>query len=117
MNNDILTNVVTDLVNKYAVSQEYGISLVNIPDYNYNSFISKLTNKKKIEVFFLGFSNTYEEALKESLPCVSHVNYSFSVEDAEASRNSGDENIFRVLILKRIELEKISSLRLSLIHI
>lgn len=111
MNNDILTNVVTDLVNKYAVSQEYGISLVNIPDYNYNSFISKLTNKKKIEVFFLGFSNTYEEALKESLPCVSHVNYSFSVEDAEASRNSGDENIFRVLILKRIELEKISSLR------
>ena len=36
---------------------------------------------------------------------------SFSVEEAEESRNTGDETIFRVLIIKRAELEKISSLR------
>ena len=39
------------------------------------------------------------------------VKYSYSVEDAETSRNTGDESVFRVLVIKRAELEKISSLR------
>lgn len=38
MNNKLLTNVVSDLVNKYALSQEYGVALVNIPDFDYMSF-------------------------------------------------------------------------------
>lgn len=52
MNKKLLTNVVSDLVNKYALSQEYGVSLVNIPDFDYIGFASRLSDKKIIEVFF-----------------------------------------------------------------
>ena len=45
------------------------------------------------------------------MPTLEKVRYSFSVEDAETSRNTGDETVFRVLVIKRAELEKISSLR------
>ncbi len=107
----LLTNVIIELVNKFATSQEYGVSLVNIPDYDYSYFISKLYAKKRIEVFFLGFSPEGEKRLQESLPISGNVKYSFSVEEAEASRNTGDESVFRILIIKRAELEKVSSLR------
>lgn len=111
MNKKLLTNVVSDLVNKYALSQEYGVSLVNIPDFDYIGFASRLSDKKIIEVFFLGFAFEDECELKSSLPIREHVKYSFSVEEAEISRNTGDETVFRVLVIKRVEMEKISSLR------
>lgn len=111
MNNKLLTNVVSDLVNKYALSQEYGVALVNIPDFDYIGFASRLSDKKFIEVFFLGFAFEDECELKSSLPIREQVKYSFSVEEAEISRNTGDETIFRVLVIKRVEMEKISSLR------
>lgn len=111
MSSKLLTNVVINLVNKYATSQEYGVSVVNIPDFDYVKFVSKISNKKAVEVFFLGFSEDDETSLNRTLPELDHVKYSFSVEDAEISRNSGDEGIFRVLLIKRAELEKVSSLR------
>ena len=111
MSRELLTNVVVNLVNRYATSEEYGVSLVNIPDFDYGSFVSKLSNQKTIEVFFLGFSTDVVNQLSDSLPQIGHVSYSFSVEDAETSRNTGDETVFRVLIIKRAELEKVSSLR------
>lgn len=111
MSRELLTNVVIDLVNKYAAADEYGVSLVNIPAFDYGGFVSMLANPKTIEVFFLGFSDDIAVELANTLPHINHVNYSFSVEDAEASRNNGDETIFRVLIIKRTELEKVSSLR------
>lgn len=111
MSRKLLTNVVVNLVNKYASSQEYGVSVVNVPDFDYDEFVSKLSDKKKAEVFFLGFSEVAIGKLNEILPSVENVSYSFSVEDAETSRNTGDESVFRVLIIKRAELEKISSLR------
>lgn len=111
MSRKLLTNVVVNLVNKYAASQEYGVALVNIPDLEYSEFITKLFDKKNSEVFFLGFSVKEEHELRVMLPELEHVKYSFSVEDAEISRNTGDESVFRVLIIKRSELEKISSLR------
>lgn len=111
MSRKLLTNVVVDLVNKYATSQEYGVSLVNIPDFDYSEFVAKLSDKKNSEVFFLGFSAEGEQELRATLPELGHVKYSFSVEDAETSRNTGDESVFRVLVIKRAELEKISSLR------
>lgn len=111
MSRNLLTNVVVNLVNRYATSQEYGVSLINIPDFDYVEFVSKLSDKKKVEVFFLGFSIDGECKLKNTLPTMGHVKYSFSVEDAETSRNTGDESVFRVLVIKRAELEKISSLR------
>ena len=111
MSRKLLTNVVVNLVNKYAASQEYGVSLVNIPDFNYSDFISGLSDKKSIDIFFLGFSGDSVQELENTLPVMDHVKYSFSVEDAENSRNTGDESVFRVLVIKRAELEKISSLR------
>ena len=111
MSRMLLTNVAVNLVNKYVASQEYGVSLINIPDFDYGAFSSKLIDKKAIAIFFLGFTKEATEQLQVTLPVLENVQYSFSVEEAEESRNTGDETIFRVLIIKRTELEKISSLR------
>lgn len=111
MSRMLLTNVAVNLVNKYIASQEYGVSLVNIPDFDYAEFSSKLIDKKSIAIFFLGFTKEATDQLQATLPALENVRYSFSVEEAEESRNTGDETIFRVLIIKRAELEKISSLR------
>lgn len=111
MSRKLLTSVVVDFVNRYETSQEYGVSLVNIPDFDYAEFVSKLSDKRNVEVFFLGFSIDYEHELKNTLPTMRYVKYSYSVEEAETSRNTGDESVFRVLVIKRVELEKISSLR------
>lgn len=112
MNKKLLTKVVTRLVNEYAFSMEYGVSLVTIPDFNYSQFVRGLNVNRRIQIFFLGFSNAQERELLTTLPDMGEsVAYDFTVEAAEASRNSGDEGIFRILIIKRAEIEKISSLR------
>lgn len=111
MSRMLLSNVAVNLVNKYVSSQEYGVSLINIPDFDYGAFSSKLIDKKKIAIFFLGFTKDATEQLQATLPSLDNVQYSFSVEEAEESRNTGDESVFRVLIIKRAELEKVSSLR------
>lgn len=111
MSRMLLTNVAVNLVNKCVSSQEYGVSLINIPEFDYGTFSSKLIDKKQIAIFFLGFKKDAAEQLQATLPALENVRYSFSVEEAEESRNTGDETIFRVLIIKRAELEKISSLR------
>lgn len=111
MSRRLLTDVAVNLVNKYILSQEYGVSLINIPDFDYGEFSNNLISEKSIEIFFLGFKKEAIEKLQMTLPDLENVQYSFSVEEAEESRNTGDESIFRVLIIKRAELEKISSLR------
>ena len=70
MSRKLLTNVVVDFVNRYATSQEYGVSLVNIPDFDYAEFVSKLSDKRNVEVFFLGFSTDCEYQLKNTLPTI-----------------------------------------------
>ena len=111
MSKALLTNVVVKLVNKYASSQEYGVSLVTIPDFDYSEFAKNIKSERKTEIFFLGFSKDVETDIRKTLDDLENVEYSFNVEDAEESRNNGDESIFRVLIIKRAEIEKISSLR------
>lgn len=111
MSKILLTKVVVELANKYAMSQEYGVSFINIPDFDYVDFSRKLNSNKKIELFFLGFNYEDERKLKQLLPTIEGLTYSYRVEDAEVSRNTGDETVFRILIIKRVELEKISSLR------
>lgn len=110
MGNELLTGVLTELINKKA-SNEYGVALINIPDFDYAELVNKLTSKKTIEIFFLGFADSAEQELGCSLPKNERVKYSFTVEAAEESRNSGDESIFRILIIKRADLQKLSSLR------
>lgn len=112
MNKNLLTKVVTNLVNGYASAMEYGVSLITIPDFDYAQFIRGLDINRKLQVFFLGFDSLQKKELLSILPDMSEsVVYGFTVEEAESSRNSGDEEIFRILIIKRAEIEKISSLR------
>lgn len=112
MSTTLLTKVVTDLVNECSRAKEYGVSLINIPDFDYSQFARNISNKRKVQIFFLGFNDKQKEELSVQLPNLEEdVSFDFTVEAAEKSRNSGDEEIFRVLIIKRAELEKISSLR------
>lgn len=112
MSMNLLTEVITELVAEYAKAKEYGVSLVTIPDFDYCKFAANLPNERKTHVFFLGFAGEIIDNLNKHLPKSNpDVEYYFTVEAAEASRNSGDEEIFRVLVIKRAEIEKISSLR------
>ena len=112
MNNKLLTRVVTRLINECADAKEYGVSLVTIPDFDYPQFAASLDTSRSIQLFFLGFSAQQEQELTATLPNLGvNVSYAYTVEAAEQSRNSGDENVFRILIIKRAEIEKISSLR------
>ncbi len=111
MSKNLLTKIITKLVNGHAKDMAYGVSLINIPEFDYVSFVQGLNSSRSLELFFLGFSQEYQEELSANLPKIDNLSYSFTVEAAENSRNSGNENNFRVLIVKRAELEKLSSLR------
>ena len=111
MSKNLLTKIITELVNGHAKAMEYGVSLINIPEFDYVGFVRGLNSSRSLELFFLGFSNEVQAELTESLPELENVSYSYTVEAAESSRNSGDEDAFRILVVKRAELEKLSSLR------
>lgn len=107
----LLTQVVTRIVNNKEKAGAYGVSILNLPHFEYAEFVQNLKGDKGKQVFFLGFTYEDENSLKGILPIIENVSYSFSIEDAEESRNSGNEDIFRVLVIKRAEIEKLSSLR------
>ena len=111
MSKNLLTKIITELVNRQAKAMEYGVSLINIPEFDYVGFVQGLKSSRSLELFFLGFSNKSQVELEKSLPSLEKVSYSYTVEAAESSRNSGDEDTFRILVVKCAELEKLSSLR------
>lgn len=111
MQNVLLTKVITEIVNKKESAMEYGVSILNIPEFDYIDFVNAISPSREVEIFFLGFSEEKEKNVKDKLPDVSRYKYSFSIEEAEESRNSGDETKFRVFIIRRAEIEKLSSLR------
>lgn len=112
MSKDLLSQVIIALVNEHAAAKDYGVSLVTIPDFDYAKLACSIETNRQVQFFFLGFSKEQEASLTSSLPELSpKVSYAFTVEAAEESRNSGDENVFRILVIKRAEIEKISSLR------
>lgn len=112
MSKDLLSQVIIALVNEHAAAKDYGVSLVTIPDFDYAKLACSIEPSRQVQFFFLGFSKEQETSLTSSLPELSpKVSYAFTVEAAEESRNSGDENVFRILVIKRAEIEKISSLR------
>lgn len=106
----LLTTVVTELVKKKIENQEYGVSIINLPDFDYQVFSKEIISDKPIGIFFLGYSDAEIEGLKKSLPASGNVSYAYNVESAEESRNSGDENVFRIFVVKKTEIEKLSSL-------
>ena len=97
----LLTQVVTRIVNNKEKAGAYGVSILNLPHFDYAEFVRKLKGDKGKQVFFLGFTYEDENSLKGLLPIIENVSYSFSIEDAEESRNSGNEDIFRVLVIKQ----------------
>lgn len=111
MQNDLLTQVLTDLVSKKEATNEYGVSILNIPEFDYADFVNNLTPSRGVELFFLGFSSDSEKEMLKQLPNKGDFTYSFSIEQAEESRNSGDESHFRIFVIRRAEIEKLSSLR------
>lgn len=111
MEKTLLTKVIIQLVNERAKAQEYGVALINIPDFDYVGFARGISSERKAALFFLGFTQEAKAFIEENLPQSEKLSYDFTVEKAEESRNSGDETIFRILIIKRAEMEKMSSLR------
>ena len=107
----LLTKVLVRLVNKREVAQEYGVSILNISAFDYVDFVNSISPSRKVEFFFLGFTSDDIEKLENDLPENENYSYSFSIEAAEESRNSGDESIFRIFLIRRAEIEKLSSLR------
>ena len=111
MEKKLLTKVLIQLVNERAKAQDYGVALINIPDFDYLAFSQGLSIERNVSIFFLGFSDDTKRIIENSIAQGDKLTYDFSVEKAEESRNSGDESVFRVLIIKRAEMEKMSSLR------
>ena len=108
---NLLTTVVARLIDKKNASGEYGVSVANLPVLDYADLFSQVNSTKPIAVFFIGFTIEEISALKGCCVVSDSINFYYSVEEAETSRNSGDESVFRVLVLKRSDLEKVSSLQ------
>lgn len=108
---NLLTTVVARLIDKKNASGEYGVSVTNLPALNYVELFSQVNNSKPIAVFFIGFTGDEVSEIKAHCVNSESISFFYTVEEAESSRNSGDESIFRVLIVKRSDLEKISSLQ------
>ena len=111
MQNDLLVKVITDLTNKKEIANEYGVSILNLPEFDYVDYVENLSSSRNVALFFLVFSKIQEEHLSTQLPHKDRFTYSFSIEQAEESRNSGDESCFRVFVIRRAEIEKLTSLR------
>lgn len=108
----LLTDVIATIVNdNLKRPNSFGVSIINLPDLDFVRFIARLADTKKLELYFLGYSEEFQSAIKESLPNTDKMCSFYSVEDAEESRNIGADDIFRIHFIKNTELEKISSLK------
>lgn len=111
MKNSLLTTVITNMVNNKSTQDSYGVSIMNVPKFDYVAFANNLETKQKNELFFLGFSEDEKHDLISKLPAKDTLSYDFTVEAAEEARNSGIDDIFRIQIIKNAELAKLSSLK------
>ena len=68
MSKRLLTKIITSLVNDRAKAKEYGVSLINIPDFDYVHFAEGLESSRRLELYFLGFSREAQEELATTLP-------------------------------------------------
>lgn len=95
---DLLTKVIAEAISKKCNDGSFGISLINIPSVNYADLVSNISLSKKTDIFFLGF---YDKEIKTMvLDKNDNISLYYTVEEAEISRNTGDESIFRILVIK-----------------
>jgi hypothetical protein len=107
----LLTRVIIQAVVAKENADGFGVSIINLPELDYGLLVQGIKQRKRLEIYFLGFQREQLTHLRDSLPQIDDVSYFYTVEEAEDSRNSGAEDVFRVHIVKNQELEKISSLR------
>lgn len=111
MGQQILTKVVLSIVNEKAAAGRYGVSLLSLPPFDYSALAEGVCEGRQAEIFMLGFDPVEQRELLSNISDTERVKYYFTVEEAEKSRNTGNEEIFRILVVRRQELEKLSSLR------
>lgn len=75
MEKTLLTKVVTQLVNERANAQEYGVALVNIPDFDYVAFALGLSSERKAALFFLGFPESTRARIESELSQNERLSY------------------------------------------
>ena len=68
MSKKLLTQIIIKLVNGHAKAKEYGVSLINIPEFDYPRFVQGLDSSRNLELFFLGFSDEAQAELASQLP-------------------------------------------------
>lgn len=108
----LLTDVITAIVNdKLKRDNSFGVSIINLPDIDFSRFILSVSHSKRLELYFLGYDKETQQGLRQILPDTDDCRSFYSVEEAEESRNLGNEDIFRIHFIKNTELEKLSSLR------
>jgi hypothetical protein len=108
---ELLTRAIIELVNQRVAQDCFGMSISNLPDFEYSELVNRISTSKSLEIYFLGFNSEGERFLREQLSDTEKCRHFYTVEEAEESRNIGEENICRLLIIKNQELEKLSSLR------
>ena len=61
---DLLTDVIISIVNdKLKRDNSFGISIINLPDIDFERFIASISHKKKLELYFLGYDNAAQETI------------------------------------------------------
>lgn len=113
----VLSDILAAIVSKRVLNESYGILLRDLPKYSYSKFIHMLElrvrelNLAMPNVFFVGFTDVELDELRLELSGqLTFLSLHFSVEEAEDSRNDGDVNSTRIVIVKRA-VPKLSSLR------
>ncbi len=108
----LLTETISHIVkDKLKQDNGFGVSIVSLPDIDYAEFLNSLGSSKKLEVYFLGYDTEKKKELQAELNATDTISLFYSVEEAEESRNLGNEETFRIHFIKNTELEKLSSLR------
>lgn len=111
--NSLLTEVILRIAKVKLKNNEYGILLKDLPEFNYVDFLNKLNEcftTQSLHALFIGFNDN--EIITMGLGHIQNENIEsfFTVEDAEESRNHGNEDILRILIVRR-EVPKFTSLK------
>lgn len=109
---NILTEVITSIANeRIQQTNRFGMSIVNLPEIDIQYFVDNLVVASKVELFFLGYGNDRNREVEATIKNKEGIGVFFTVEEAEESRNVGEDNVFRIHFIKNSELEKISSLK------
>lgn len=109
---NILTEVITDIANERIVqSNRFGMSIVNLPEIDIQYFVDHLVISSHVELFFLGYGEIKNAEIERITKLKRNISVYYTVEEAEESRNHGDDSVFRIHFLKNSELEKVSSLK------